>query len=263
MKKKLLLITLIILLVIIELTSIVSASSFTATMTASNTTVPESTELTVTIKVSNIDAGDKGINSISGILSYDNAVFETLTTASIDSLNEWVATYSPDSGKFTLYKNTWVKNDEEVAQITLKTKKGSTGKTGEITCTSIEAANSESQITASDISTRITVGTPSSSGDTGNTSTNTNSPQQIPTNTSRNNTANNTNRNTNVANNTNTNTNKAANNAQSSYVNTNGNTTSEDDIPYTGTSDNIMRAIFVVLVIAGISYFKYESIKEN
>lgn len=261
MKRKLLLITLIILLVICELTSIVSASSFTATMTASSTTVPESTELTVTIKVSNIDAGDKGINSISGILSYDNAVFETLTTASIDSLNEWVATYSPDSGKFTLYKNTWVKNDEEVAQITLKTKKGTSGKSGEITCTSIEAANSESQISASDISTMITVGTPSSSDGTGNTSTNTNTPQQIPTNTSRNNTTNNTNRNTNVANNTNTNRN--TNNAQSSYVNTNVNTTSEDDIPYTGTSDNIMRAIFVVLVIAGISYFKYESIKES
>ena len=51
----------------------------------------------------------------------------------------------------------------------------------------------------------------------------------------------------NVTNNTNTN-----NNAQSSYVNTNTSTqnrTQEEDIPYTGASDNIMRAIFVVLVM--------------
>ena len=55
----------------------------------------------------------------------------------------------------------------------------------------------------------------------------------------------------NIVNNTNTNT------------NTRKNTVYEDDIPYTGASDNIMVAIFVVLVIAGISYFKYESIKEK
>lgn len=260
MKKKLLLITLVILLIISMLTSVVNASSFTASMTSSRTTVPESTEFTITIKVSNIDAGERGINSISGILAYNNSVFETLTTTSIDSLNDWVVTYTPDTGKFTLYKNTFVKADEEVAQITLKTKSGTSGKSGEIKCTQITAANNEGEITASDIATVITVGNVSSDG-SGNTTNNGGStnqaPQQIPMNTSKN-TANNTNKNTNLAANTNT-------NRVSSYVDTDNTvgTTPDEDIPYTGTSDNIMRAIFVVLIIAGISYFKYESIKEN
>ena len=80
--------------------------------------------------------------------------------------------------------------------------------------------------------------------------TNTNTPSRI-------NTTTNTTRN--IANNTNTNR-----NAQSSYIDSTNNTqNTTGDIPYTGVSDNIMRAIFVVLVIAGISYFKYESIKEK
>ena len=33
-------------------------------------------------------------------------------------------------------------------------------------------------------------------------------------------------------------------------------------MPYTGAEDVAMRAIFVVLVVAAVSYFKYESMKD-
>lgn len=152
-----------------------------------------------------------------------------------------------------LYKQGFLNEDADIVQITFKTKTNVTGKTGDIKLSDIKASNTGETIEASTISTRITVGKNSDGANMANTSgnrTNTNTPSRINTtaNTSRN-----------IANNTNTNR-----NAQSSYIDSTNNTqNTAGDIPYTGVSDNIMRAIFVVLVIAGISYFKYESIKEK
>ena len=263
MKRKILLISLVIMLVIALLINTVNAASFIATMTASKTTVAESTEFTVTIKVSNIDAGTNGINSISGIFSYDSKIFEAITSSSISGLNGWQPSYFPDTGKIVLLKTSFTKNDEDVLQVTLKTKASTSGKSGVVSFKSVTAANSDTDIQASDISTTITVGNASTSIGEGNTSTNTNTPQTI--NTSRPVT------NTNVNTNTKTNTNVVNNTITSSTVNTTKSNNSANnvvvktgsDIPYTGTSDNIMIAIFVVLAIAGISYFKYESIKDN
>lgn len=262
MKRKVLLIALVIALVVALLINTVSAASFIATMTASKTTVAESTEFTVTVKVSNIDAGTNGINSISGIFSYDTKIFESITSSSISGLNGWQPSYFPDTGKIVLLKTSFTKNDEDVLQVTLKTKASTSGKSGVVSFKSVTAANSDTDIQASDISTTITVGNASTSQGEGSSSgTNTQAPQQINTNVAKptTNTApvtNNTVANTNIANNVVT---PSVNNAPNNNVVVQR----ESDIPYTGTSDNIMRAIFVVLVIAGISYFKYESIKEN
>ena len=265
MKRKFLLIVLVICLIISLLVNTANAASFIATMTASKTTVAESTEFTVTVKVSNIDAGTNGINSVEGIFSYDNKVFEAVTNSGISGLNEWAPNYFADTGKIVLFKTSYTKNDEDILQITLKTKAGTAGKSGVVSFKNISASNSEAEIPAADISTTITVGN-SSSANAGNTSSNqeTNStPQQIATTVP----VNNTNTNTNTTNNaivssnivTPSTVNKTSDNTNVSDVDS----TTESDIPYTGASDNIMRAIFVVLVIAGISYLKYESIKEN
>ena len=265
MKKKFLLIALVIALVVALLINTVSASSFSASMTASRNTVAESTEFTVTVKVSNIDAGTNGINSISGIFSYDTKVFETITSSGISGLNGWQPNYFPDTGKILLLKTSYAKNDEDVLQVTLKTKANTAGKSGVVSFKSIEASNSDTDIPASDISTTITVGTASTAqgeGSSSSTTPTTTTPQTI-------NTTRPTNTTTNTATQTpsTTNTNVTSNIVTPSTTNSSANnivvTQVESDIPYTGTSDNIMRAIFVVLVIAGISYFKYESIKEN
>lgn len=259
MKRKFLLIILVILLVSVLLINTVNASSFSASMTASKNTVAEATEFTITVKVSNIDAGVNGINSVSGIFSYDTKVFETITSSSISGLNGWQPNYFPDTGKIILLKTSYAKTDEDVLQVTLKTKAGTSGKSGVVSFKGVVASDSTVDIPASDISTTITVGNASNSQGEGNTSnTNTQAPIQINTSVPSTNTANN-------ALNTNTNTNITNNVVTSTVNNTPNNVVVQEsgDIPYTGASDNIMRAIFVVLVLAGISYFKYESIKEN
>lgn len=256
MRKKLAVIAIMLVLVITSLVSTVSAASFSATMTPSATTVAESNELVVTIRVSNLDVGSTGINTIEGVLSYSSQIFETLSADSFDGNNGWQPTYNQENGKIVLYKQGFLNEDADVLQITLKTKTNVKGKTGEIKLSDIKASNSGETIEANTISTTITIGTPSTSENMGNSTgnkvgnTNTGTLTLTPTNnTKKNNTAN-----TNI-------------NAQSSYIDNNKvnniGTTTEEDIPYTGASDNIMRAIFVVLVVAGISYFKYESIKEN
>ena len=254
MKRKFFIIALVIALVIGLLINTVNASSIVTTMTASKTTVAESNEFTVTIKVSNIDAGTNGINSISGIFSYDTKVFETITSSSLSSLNGWTPNYFPDTGKILLIKTTFTKDDEDVLLITLKTKANTAGKSGVISFKNIEASDSENRIESSDISTTITVGNSGTSQSEGNSST----PQIITSNTGN---TSNTNTNTNIA--SNIVTPSTVNNVQNTDNNNVVVSTTQSDIPYTGVSNNIMKAIFVVLVIAGIFYFKYESIKEN
>ena len=85
MKKKILKITTIMIMFTLVYVSIVNALSFTATITPSSTTVAESTEFTVKIKVSNLDVGTNGINSLSGYLKYDKDGFMSID---ICKLNE-------------------------------------------------------------------------------------------------------------------------------------------------------------------------------
>ena len=245
MRKKSLVITLIMILVICSLVNSVSALSFSTTMTPSSTTVPEATEFTVTVKVSAIDAGTNGINSLAGYLKYDTDVFETIGETAIEGLNSWQQSYNSENGKITLVKNQFVKTDEEIMQITFKTKTGVTGETGAISFSNIVASNSESNISARDISTTITVGTASANANTNIYSNRIQNPAVTI----------NPNRNTNT-------------NVVSPTVNNQNNTnqvptnTVEEEMPYTGAEDVAMRAIFVVLVVAAVSYFKYESMKD-
>ena len=245
MRKKSLVITLIMVLVICGLVNSVSALSFSTTMTPSSTTVPEATEFTVTVKVSAIDAGTNGINSLAGYLKYDTDVFETIGETAIEGLNSWQPSYNSENGKITLVKNQFVKTDEEILQITFKTKTGVTGETGAISFSNIVASNSESNISARDISTTITVGTASANANTNTYSNGIQNPAVTI----------NPNRNTNT-------------NVVSPTVNNQNNTnqvptnTAEEEMPYTGAEDVAMRAIFVVLVVAAVSYFKYESMKD-
>lgn len=247
MRKKSLVITLIMILVICSLVNSVSALSFSTTMTPSSTTVPEATEFTVTVKVSAIDAGTNGINSLAGYLKYDTDVFETIGETAIEGLNSWQQSYNSENGKITLVKNQFVKTDEEIMQITFKTKTGVTGETGAISFSNIVASNSESNISARDISTTITVGTASANANTNTYSNGIQNPA-VTINPNRN-----TNTNTNVVSPT------VNNQNNTNQVPTN---TAEEEMPYTGAEDVAMRAIFVVLVVAAVSYFKYESMKD-
>lgn len=253
MKSKVLKIIIVFAMLIFVYATIVDALSFTAKMTASSITVAEATEFTIEIKVSNLDVGTNGINSLSGYLEYDDKVFEKINETNIEGLNSWgLGAFTSGTGKITMTKSTFAKSEEAVLQITFKTKSEVSGSSGVISFKGISASNSESDISASDISTSITVGTVSTN--TTNT-TNTNS-ALISANTSSN--TNNTNTNTN---NTNTNTNTNSN-AVSQYVN-NTNTSSSNDIPYTGAEDTLIKAIFVLLVVAFTFYIKFERVNKE
>lgn len=283
MKSNVLKISIIAIMLVLVYTTVVSAFSFTPSMTPSSTTVPEATEFTIEVKVSNLDVGDNGINTMSGVLEYDDTIFEKISTSSIEGLNSWNPTYNAETGKVTLTKLEFVKQEEKVFQVTFKTKADVSGKSGEIKLVDIMAANNSSEINAQDISTTITVGQTSSNY--GNT-TNTNSAQIPPItpgdgNQNTNNNTNNptvtvtpgttnTNKNTNTNTNTNkaanTNTNKAANtnnNSLSSYVNGYNQNSAGEDIPYTGVEDTIMYLMIAVMLVAIVSYVKFERVNKE
>lgn len=270
MKRKICLILFIMILIMSVLAIDVSALSFTASMTPSNTKIQEATEFTVTVKVSNLDVGDNGINSFSAYLSYANDVFETLSDSSVEGLNGWIAAYAPGTGKITLQKSSFVKSDEEIMQITLKTKSGIAENTkGAISLSNINASNSATEITASNISTTITVGTPTTElptindENTNNANTNSGSGSgtiNITPNTNVNTNNANTN-NSNTTNNNSTNNNSINNNAISNYNSTNNQ--SDEDMPYTGTeSSELIKIIIGVILIALVAFIKIERLKD-
>ncbi len=252
MKKIVLKISIVAIMLILVYSTIVNALSFTATMTPSSTTVAESNEFMVTVKVSNLDVGQNGINSLSGYLKYDTSVFEVISNSSIEGLNGWNPIYNSENGKITLTKTAFVKNEEAVFQVTFKTKSGVSKKTGVISYTSILASNSEEEIFATDISTIITIGdVPVNTANTNSTTNklNTTILPLVPAN----NTANSV---KNVVNNTVKNTVKNT----STYNTTNG---TSENMPYTGTEDTVMYVMIVVLALALIFYIKYQKINKE
>jgi hypothetical protein len=256
-------------LIIGLLTVKVSALSFTATMTSSNVTVDAASEVVITVKISNLDVGDNGINSFSAYLSYDTDVFETLTKSSIDGLNGWMPAFAPGTGRVTLEKSQFVNSDEEIMQISLKTKSGlENGTQGLVKLTRIVASNSADEISASDVSTTITIGqetvTPQPDTNTVNPGNITPTPIDpvITPNTNNTNNINNTN-NTNNINNTNTNTSKNETNNKNIGPTNNTINESEHDIPYTGSdSSSLSKIILGVIFIALATYIKIERMKD-
>ena len=267
MEKKVFKVLIMIIVLVFAVSTVVEAASFTASMTPSSTTVAPETEFTVTVKISNLDVGSNGINSLSGYLTYDDAVFETINESSIEGVNDWRPTFSSDNGRITLLKTQFVNSEEAVFQITFKTKSETDLKkktSGIIKLSQIVASNSQDDITASDISTTITIST-ATTNETDNTTTN--SPLVLKTNTTKNTTVKNTTVQTNnkVVNNT---VNKTENNVGAAINSTAKNTTvyntvENDDIPYTGVEDTIVYVLFVAIAMALVFYIKFEKINKD
>lgn len=258
MKKRIFKIAIIMIMFTLVYVSIANALSFTATMTPSSTTVAESTEFTVKIKVSNLDVGPNGINSLSGYLKYDKDVFELITDSSIDGLNGWSPTYTADSERMTITKPTFVKAEEEVFQVTFKTKSGVSGKSGKIEFINIMASNTDSEIQAQNISTEITVGTVSENT-AANAAVNTTPITISPSN----NTSRNTNTNTNTNTNVNTNTNRNAQVGGTTNNVTPARNTTPDEISYAGAEDTIVYIMGAIIVLAIVFYIKFERVNKE
>ena len=264
MEKKVFKVLIMIMLLVIAVSTVAQAASFTATMTPSSTTVAPETEFTVTVKISNLDVGNNGINSLSGYLTYDDSVFETINESSIEGVNDWKPTFSSDNGRITLLKTQFVNTEEAVFQITFKTKSETDLKkktSGIIKLSQVVASNSQDDITASDISTTITIST-ATANETTNTATNS---LLLKTNTTTKNTTIKNTTTNNTVKNTVTNT---TGNAVGAAVNTTKNTTvyntvGEEDIPYTGVEDTIVYVLFVAIAMALVFYIKFEKINKD
>lgn len=285
MKKKLYVIAIIIALVMSLLVVNVEAAnqSFSTSMKASSTNVDKGKEFTINVSVSNLNVGDKGINSLSGYLTFDDKVFEAVSSDSIEGLNGCSVTYSEDSGKLLVTKVGFINKDSDICQITLKTKSNTTATKGTVELKDIVASNSESEITADTVSLEIGIGeSKNSNGNSikissgnntnnsnNNTNRNTNNSNRNSNNTNKNsNTENensgssqivaNTNRNSyNNANNTNINTNRNNNNNNS---NNNANETNDEEMPDTGLDDTIVKAILLVGLVGVLGYIKLKSL---
>lgn len=114
-------ITIILLLTIILLTSKINAASVSMTLN-SESILKEGDTVVVTLKISNIDAGD-GIDSIKAKLEYDKNVFEEITDENFEGKNKWnVNIYSTESQEFTVSKSSKVKTAGDILTISLKAK---------------------------------------------------------------------------------------------------------------------------------------------
>lgn len=255
MEKKFFKIAIITMLLVCVYATIVNAYSFSVPIVPSSTTVAEGDEFTVKFKVSNLDVGTNGINSLSGYFKFDESVFESINETNIDGLNSWKPSYNEENGKITLTKTTFVKAEEEVFQVTLRTKSGTSGKKGDINFTNVVASNSAQEIGTADVSTTINIGTTDENVANSSNTSSGNFNIIVPSTNTVNNVVNNTVNN--VVNNT---VNNVTNNAVSSYVN---NSSSNSDIPYTGVEDTVMYVIIGLIVISAIFYIKFEKINKD
>lgn len=263
MKKRLLHIIIIFFLITILLIDAVSAFGLSVFMTPSTTNVQTSSEVVIKVKVSNLDVGENGINSFSGTLSYDAEVFEELTVNDVTGMNNWTASYTPDNGKIVLFKTTFVNSDEELFQITLKTKSDVSKNSGAVSLKNIIVSNGDDEISATEVNTSISIGsgisiTPgnTSANKTVNTTANKVNNTSISPINKVNNISNYNNTNTSVSNKVN-NTNVQVNNT----INNNESITNEV-VPHTGTRENVRIALIVLLVVAGYIYIKFEKLNK-
>lgn len=155
--------------ILIMLMPISMGASFKFTPTASQTRVEAGDTVTISLKLSEIDAGEKGINTFKCTFLYDKNIFEDV---SVSSKNNWSITYNDQEGNpqygtlLAVLISTGVSDDQEIGTITLKVKEGTQGKTGEITFTSVSTNDGKTEISETDKVIRITV---NGSADTGNT----------------------------------------------------------------------------------------------
>ena len=123
MKRKIVIISFMIIM-IMGMLNYSQAASFDFIANADKTEVKSGEEVTIELKVSNIDMGEKGINVIEGQLEYDNNFLENVT---LISDNNWKLTYNNEEdklkGKFLLDKmESGIKVEEKVGEIKVKVK---------------------------------------------------------------------------------------------------------------------------------------------
>ncbi len=126
MKRTKLYIIMLIAILIIGIAGKVNAESVKYSVTANSQTLKEGEEVVITLKLSDIVAGEDGVYTFGGKLVYDKEIFEEIQVKNFQGKNNWSIAYNNEKtdkeGTFLATRMTGLKEDQEIATLTLKTK---------------------------------------------------------------------------------------------------------------------------------------------
>lgn len=234
-------------------------------LTVDKTEVVAGENVKVTVKVKDITGILNGILGIQGKITYDNAVFESVSFA---SLNDWdKPEYNESNGSFLTAKGDYVKNDEDVFIMSLKVKNNAKLGETKIQLTDMQVADLDSEYSASGDEIKVKIVEKSLiSNDNDNTKDDKNNTVD---NTIKNDTVNN-NQNKNIVGNITENTNNSGNlQKNNTSIKSNStiakvdNITSKGVLPKTGVNGNVLIVAGVIFILIGtFSYIKYQEYKK-
>ena len=241
MKKHLKILFTIIILLLILLPTQVQADSFQFNATANKSNVQPGETVTITLNVSDINAGELGINTLEAYLEYDSTIFEEVTQSDIQSLNNWAITYNEEETEYkgkmlAVILQDGVTENQDIGTITLKVKNGVSYTNTTIKLKNIASNNGEELIAETDKAIPLEIGTKpleEPGTDDGNNNDNDN----------------------NGTGNNGTGNNGGSNNQQNSDTSTN-------KFPNTGVINYLIITISVVAIIAVVVYIKYKQYKK-
>lgn len=129
----------------------VNGACFFGNIEAEKQTIAPGGSIKITIKISNLDYGTKGIDSFMTVLNYDKNIFENITNEDIKCLNSWdTPAFNETSGKIVSETTGVVQQDQDVFEITLKLKEDCTLSKTSISLTNTKVSNGTDLITSPD-----------------------------------------------------------------------------------------------------------------
>lgn len=267
MKKRKIFITLLVFCVLILTcaTKSFAANSFSVNMTPSSTRVPKGEEFEVTVKLSKISV-DGGIAAMRAVLKFDKDV---VSFVEANGINGWSGKYNDENDSILFDNASAVKADTEIGKIKFRMSNSTSATTAAIRLVSIEGGNASlaDTIQIADITTNVTVGGGGSSPTapttipTGSDATNTNA-TVLPT--TKVTPTPNTQTPSDTSNNTSKITPPVVNTPSPLPVNnTPKNTTTNDNIPKTGTEGYVIPLMAFIAVLSIISFVNYKKLNEK
>lgn len=148
---------------VILLTVTVKADSFKFNVKANKASLKPGDTVAINLNISNIDAGDLGINTLEAVLEYDYNVFEEVTQDNFQSANNWSLTYNNEDtenkGKFlAVIVASGVKENQDIGRITLKVKNSAKDTNTTVKFKNVFSNNGQTLIKEADKSIAFKVG---------------------------------------------------------------------------------------------------------
>lgn len=229
-EKKVLLVFIIAMISCMVISKIVYAMSFKFNVSSNKTEVKPGEEITVSIKISDIDMGENGINAIESTLVYDNQIFETVTKDDMTTQNNWTIEYNQQVGNFLLsnINTAGVKENQTIGFIKFKIRADAKPTTTTIKFNDIKSNDGNTITKDSDKSITIKI-----IGDGTAVTTNVSKATTVTSSTGD--------------------KKATAIVAQKS--------SSPENMPYTGVEDTLLISIIISSIVAAVFWFKYKKIE--